>query len=336
MIYKSQGRSYRDLPLRYAEYGTVYRYEGSGTLQGLLRVRSIAQNDAHIYCAVEDAEEEFLQSLKLYEYYYTKLGIAKDSYFANFGLPDPKKLAKYHGDKSLWDRAEQITRSALKRFGMESVDDVGGAAFYGPKIDVVIKSSIGKEYAISTAQTDLFMPIRFGLAYIDKDGSSKIPAVIHRAPLGSHERFIGFLIEHFGGAFPVWLAPIQVTIIPISEKNNDYAQKVARLLGYSNGRVPQQLEERAARSGTHNENGAAPVRLGLRVWADERDETMQAKIRDAQMKKVPYMLIVGAKEESEESVNVRLRDGKTMGMIKIDEFAQRVAQKYLTKALDLW
>lgn len=308
MIYKSQIRSYRDLPLRLAEYGTVYRYEASGTLQGLMRVRSIAQNDAHIYCAVDEAEEEFYQSLKLYEYYYSTLGISRDNYFAYFGLPDPKKSAKYHGDKALWDKAEQITRSAMERFGMHYVEDIGGAAFYGPKIDIAIRSSIGKEYAISTAQTDLFMPIRFNLEYVDKDGSTKTPAVIHRAPLGSHERFIGFLIEHFGGNFPLWLSPKQIKVIPISEKNREYAQKVAGIL-----------------------KGKS-----LRVDMDDRDETMQAKIRDAQLKKIPYMLVVGAKEEAEDSVNVRLRDGTTPGMVKTLEFAQKAGEKYLTKALDLW
>src|SRR3990167_2767257 len=224
MIYKSKPRSYKDLPLRFAEYGAVYRYEQSGTLFGLMRVRFICENDAHIYCSEEHAEEEFLNVLKLHEYYYNTLGLTKDDYHIVIGLPDESKRDKYHGDKALWDKAEKMMRSAIKKSAIRSADDIGGAAFYGPKVDFNIKSSIGREFGISTNQLDLYMPTRFNLEYTDKNGEKKLCAVIHRAPLGSHERFIGFLIEHFGGAFPAWLAPLQIKVIPITENQAEYAK----------------------------------------------------------------------------------------------------------------
>jgi threonyl-tRNA synthetase len=189
----------------------------------------------------------------------------------------------------MWDTAEKLTRNAMERFGIRCIEDYGGAAFYGPKIDINIKSSIGKEYSISTSQLDLYMPTRFNLEYTDKDGSKKLAAVIHRAPLGSHERFVGFLIEHFGGAFPVWLAPVQATIIPIGDKHHEYAQKLAERLRQAQIRV-----EIASESGT-----------------------MQSKIRDAQVKKVPYMLIVGDREIENDSASVRLRSGEDLKAIKM-------------------
>ncbi|OGC68717.1 threonine--tRNA ligase [candidate division WWE3 bacterium RIFOXYC1_FULL_39_7] len=308
IIYNAQPKSYRDLPVRYAEYGMVYRFEDSGALFGLMRVRSICQNDAHIYCTIEQAEEEFLKTLELYDYYYKTLGLSKDDYYAVIGLPSEEKRNKYHGDKATWDLAEKITRSAVKKFGIHYEEDVGGAAFYGPKIDINIKSSIGKEYAISTAQLDLYMPTRFNLEYTDKDGSKKLVAVIHRAPLGSHERFIGFLIEHFAGAFPVWLSPVQVMVVPIGEKHVEYAQKVA-------------AELKANR---------------LRVSIDDRNDTMQSKIRDAQMKKIPYMLIVGDREAENEAVSVRLRTGEDLKSHPLKEVCEKINEIRLTKSLHLW
>jgi len=292
MIYLSKPRSYKELPLRLAEYGTVYRYEQSGTLFGLMRARSIAQNDAHIYCTEEQADEEFLNVLKLHEYYYNTLGFTKDDYKIVIGLPDEKKKDKYHGDKKLWDKAEKIMRSAIKKSKIIHVDDIGGAAFYGPKIDFNVTSSIGKEFGISTNQLDLFMPRRFNLTYTDAKGDKKFAVVIHRAPLGSHERFIGFLIEHFGGAFPVWLSPVQVIVIPISDKNLKYAQKIF-----------QNLKDKE-----------------IRVEIDDRPETMQAKIRKATMEKIPYMIIVGGKEESLDKISVRTRLGKDLGSKYFDQF----------------
>ena len=307
MIYKSKQRSYRDLPLRLAEYGMVYRYEPSGTLFGLMRVRALEQNDAHIYCAEEDAEEEFLQVLKLHEYYYNMLGISKENYYIVIGLPDPDKKDKYHGDKKTWDKAEEMMRNAIKKSGIKAEEDIGGAAFYGPKIDFNIVSSTGREFGISTNQLDLFMPQRFELEYVAADGSKKMPAVIHRAPLGSHERFIGFLIEHFGGAFPVWLAPVQVEIIPVSEKSLDYSQSVR-----------DQLAE-----------------IGLRAELNDRGDSMGAKIRNAQNQKVPYMLIVGENEAKNGSVSLRLRNGEDRGEMPLSEFLSLAERVYRERSLEL-
>ncbi|HLB51938.1 threonine--tRNA ligase [candidate division WWE3 bacterium RIFCSPHIGHO2_12_FULL_38_15] len=308
MIFKSKPKSYKDLPLRYAEYGMVYRFEQSGTLFGLMRVRAIQQNDAHIYCTLEQAEDEFLKVLELHEFYYNTLGLTKDDYYIAFGLPDTNKKEKYHGDKATWDKAEELMRKACKRSGIRSIDDVGGAAFYGPKTDFTIRSSTGREFAISTNQLDLFMPQRFNLEYTDKDGSKKLCVVIHRAPLGSHERFIGFLIEHFGGAFPVWLSPVQVQIIPISEKQIDYAIKLQNMF----------------------------IERNLRAEVDDRSETIQAKIRDAQLQKIPYMLVVGDREVQNNEVSVRLRTGEDLKAKPLTEVLAKIEDIYLTKSLKLW
>ena len=306
MIFTSSPKSYRDLPLRYAEYGMVYRFEGSGTLFGLMRVRAIDQNDAHIYCAEEDAEEEFLQVLRLHEYYYNQLGLTKDDYHIVIGLPDEAKRDKYHGDKKLWDKAEQMMRGAIAKSGIKSVDDVGGAAFYGPKIDFVVKSSIGREFAISTNQLDLYMPTRFHLEYTDKDGSKKLCAVIHRAPLGSHERFIGFLIEHFAGAFPVWLSPVQVAILPVStDKHADGAKGLAK-------------ELRDA---------------GIRVEVDDADETVGNKIRKASKMKTPYILVVGDKELGGDDLTVRVRGKEEQEKIPKDVFIERVKREIAERSI---
>ncbi len=306
MIYKSTPKSYRDLPLRIAEYGTVYRFEGSGTLQGLMRVRSICQNDAHIYCTIEQAEQEFLRSLELYDYYYQTLGLSKKDYYAVIGLPSPEK-SKYHGDQKMWELAEKMTRSAVEKFGIDYVEDVGGAAFYGPKIDVKIKSTTGKEYAISTAQLDLYMPTRFGLDYTDSDGQKKICAVIHRAPLGSHERFVGFLIEHFAGAFPTWLAPIQVSLIPITDKQFDYAKFIGEKLTNAN----------------------------IRFEIQQDTGTMQAKIKQAQTQKIPYMFILGSKEQESQTVSIRQRDGQQLNNLDSSELITNLTNQIQQKSLSL-
>jgi threonyl-tRNA synthetase len=307
-IYNGSPKSYKDLPLRYAEYGTVYRYEGSGSLFGLLRVRGLCQNDAHIYCSLDQAEDEFVKALELYDYYYQKLGLKKEDYYAVVGLPSPEKKEKYHGDKAMWDKAEEITRRAVERFGIAHKDDIGGAAFYGPKIDINVRSSIGKEYSISTVQLDLYMPTRFNLEYTDKDGAKKLAAVIHRAPLGSHERFVGFLLEHFAGNLPMWLCPQQVAVIPIGDKHHEYAQTVASRL----------------------------KKAKIRVEVDDRAETMQSKIRDAQLKKVPYMLIVGDREMSADQSSVRLRSGEDLKAKSVDEIIAKLSEIRLTKGLVLW
>ncbi|MEK7470747.1 MAG: threonine--tRNA ligase, partial [Patescibacteria group bacterium] len=261
MIFKNSQKSYKDLPLRLAEYGTCYRYESSGELFGMMRVRGFTQNDSHIYCAEEQAVDEFVQVMKLHEYYYKALGIT--DYHLELSLRDPKNKKKYHGDEKMWEKAEKLMREAVKKVNIPMVEQIGNAAFYGPKIDFIIKSSVGREFGISTNQIDLFMGERFELKYIDNDGTEKTPVIIHRAPLGSHERFIGFLIEHFGGNFPTWLTPVQVKLLPITERNLDYAQRIAKILKGN----------------------------GIRVEVDERNETLGGKFRDAQMEKVAYMLI---------------------------------------------
>ena len=304
MIFKSRVRSYKELPLRLAEYGTCYRYEASGELFGLMRVRGFAQNDAHIYCTEEQAVEEFVSVMKLHEYYYKTLGIS--DYHLVLSLRDPKNKKKYHGDEAMWEKAERLMRQACSKIDIPMVEDVGSAAFYGPKIDFVIRSSVGREFGISTNQIDLFMGKRFDLAYVDADGKEKTPVIIHRAPLGSHERFIGFLIEHWGGSFPVWLSPTQVKVLPITERNLDYAKKVSEKLSKED----------------------------IRVEVDERNETLQAKIRDAQLGKVPYMLIVGDKEEKAGTIAKRDRKGKDYGPVKIDEFISGIRKEIDSKSLD--
>lgn len=306
LIYAARSRSYRDLPLRLAEYGTCYRYEAAGELFGLLRVRGFSQNDAHIYCTVEQAVDEFVSAMKLHEYYYQSLGI--NDYYLEMGLRDPKKKSKYHGDEKMWHLAEKLMREAVAKLKIKMIEKSGSAAFYGPKIDFVIRSSVGREFGISTNQIDLYMGDRFGLKYTDRNGKENTPAIIHRAPLGSHERFIGFLIEHFGGAFPLWLSPIQAVIIPISEKYLGYAKK-----------VEEELKE-----------------AGLRVEVDERDEKMQAKIRGGETQMIPYMLIVGEREKKDSTVAVRLRDGKDLGPKKISEVVTKISKISSNRVLNLW
>ena len=306
-IFNRKQHSYKDLPKRYAEYGTVYRYELSGSLFGLMRVRSIAQNDAHIFCTEDQAEKEFLDVIKLHEYYYNTLGLTRDNYHIVIGLPDPKKSGKYHGDKKIWEKAEKMMRNAIEKSGIRTIDDIGGAAFYGPKIDFNVTSSIGREFSISTNQLDLFMPQRFNLEYTDKDGSKKLVAVIHRAPLGSHERFIGFLIEHFAGAFPVWISPVQVQIIPVSEKSIKYAKNIAKELDKNN----------------------------IRYELDAANETMGNKIRKAQKQKVPLMVVVGEKEANKQKISIRDREGNQKNMIELTSFIKSINKLINSKSLEL-
>jgi len=305
MVYASSLRSYKELPLRLAEYGTVYRYEASGELFGMMRVRGIAQNDAHIYCTEDQAVEEFVQVMKLHEYYYKSLGIS--DYHLELALRNPDNKEKYHGNEGMWKKAEELMRKAVSKIDIKMVEQVGNAAFYGPKIDFIIHSSIGREFGISTNQIDLYMGERFGLKYIDKGGKEKTPVIIHRAPLGSHERFVGFLIEHWGGSFPVWLSPVQVTILPVTEKNSSYAKKVSSVLSEKD----------------------------IRVEVDEANDTLPAKIRRAQLAKTPYMLVVGDKEENSQSLALRLRTGEDLGQMTIDKFVRRVEDKIKGKKLDL-
>lgn len=305
MIFKARPKSYKDLPLRLAEYGTVYRFEKSGQLFGLMRVRSIAMNDAHIYCSLDQAKEEFVKVIKLHEYYYKKLGL-KD-YFMELCLRDPKNKKNYHGDEKMWQTCEKIIKQAMKESGVCFVEKKGEAAFYGPKIDFIIKSVTGREFAASTNQLDLFMGRKFGLEYIDAHGKKKVPAIIHRAPLGSHERFIGFLIEHFAGAFPVWLSPIQVLVFPVSEKFKKQARKIEK-------EISKQM---------------------IRTEFDDRKESVGKKISDSIKQKIPYTIVIGEKEVKSKKLCVRTRGKKELVKMSLKEFIKKVKDKIEKKSLSV-
>jgi len=301
-IFASKPRSYRDLPLRMAEYGMVYRYEQSGTLFGLLRVRAAQQNDAHIYCSEEQFEQEFMAVIDLYRYYFKLFGIEK--YVMRFSQHSPKKLGiKYIDNPRLWQKTERMVREAMINGDVPFVEEADEAAFYGPKIDVQIWSAIGREFSLATNQVDFAQPLRLGLTYTDANGQEQTPLCIHRAPLGSHERFIGFLIEHYAGNFPIWLAPEQVRLIPITDRHNQYAANLASVL--------QDAE--------------------IRAQVDISSSRMQAKIRQAQAMKVPYMLIVGDEEVQSGTVSVRKRDGSQEKGQPLVAFMAEVKEKALTR-----
>ena len=300
-IYGATRHSYRELPLRITEYGQDYRYEASGGLSGLMRVRGFCMNDAHIYCRYDQAKDEFIRVLHLHARYYKLMGI-KD-YYMRFSLPDLDKLEKYVDQPDKWVTAMNIIEEAMKESGYPYVKAKGEAAFYGPKVDFMIKSVIGTEYAISTNQLDFLATETFDLKYIGEDGAEHPLYVIHRAPLGTHERFTAFLIEHYAGAFPTWLAPIQARVIPISDKVGDYAQKV--------------MDQIFA---TPVVNGTARLRMDI----DTSSERMQKKICDAQLQKIPYMLVVGEREAAEGKVAVRLRSGKDLGAMPLESFISRI------------
>jgi len=294
-IFANTPKSYRDLPYRISEYGTCYRYEKSGELFGLMRVRSMQMNDGHIYCTPEQFKEEFINVCNLYMEYFKIFGIEK--YEMRLSLHDPKGLGdKFIDNPTLWKKTEDDVRNALKGAKLKFVESVGDAAFYGPKIDVQVWSSIGREFTLATNQVDFAIPERFDLTYTDKDGSSKTPLCIHRAPLGTHERFIGFLIEHFGGNFPLWLAPKQVTILPVSDKFNDYADEITKDLRSK----------------------------GLRVSLDNRSEKIGSKIRDAEMQKINIMIIVGEKEVENQTLTIRRRFVKEQKELSLDDFSNEI------------
>jgi threonyl-tRNA synthetase len=273
-----------------------------------MRVRGFCMNDAHIYCRYDQAKEEFIRVLHLHARYYDLMGIKE--YYMRLSLPDMAKLDKYVDAPEKWIAALEIIKEAMQESGYKYVEGQGEAAFYGPKIDFMIRSAIGTEYTISTNQLDFLATETFDLKYIGEDGAEHPVYVIHRAPLGTHERFTAFLIEHYAGAFPVWLAPIQARVIPISEKANDYAHKVVDTL---------------FRTPVVNGTG------GLRVDIDTASERMQKKIRDAQLKKIPYMLVVGEREAAEGKVAVRLRSGKDLGAMPLDGFVARIKQEAETR-----
>ena len=292
MIYKSQPRSYRELPLRIAEIATVYRYEKPGELSGMLRVRHITQDDAHIFCRESQVVDEFIGVFDYMSFLLKVFGL--NNFYLRLGLRSPKE--KYLGNDEVWKRAEDEIVKAIEKKGLNYIKSEGDAAFYGPKLDVIIKDAIGREWQCGTIQVDFMLADRFGLEYINEEGKTERPVLIHRAPLGSTERFMGILIEHFAGNFPTWLNPVQVKILPISEKHLEYARSVMEKL--------------------KNEN--------IRVEIDERSETLGAKIRDAQMEKVSYMAIVGDKEIENQSISVRARAGKDLGSQKIEDFTSNI------------
>ena len=294
-IFANTPKSYRDLPYRISEYGTCYRYEKSGELFGLMRVRSMQMNDGHIYCTPDQFKEEFINVCNLYMEYFKIFGIEK--YEMRLSLHDPEGLGdKFIDNSTLWKKTEDDVRNALEGAKLKFVESIGDAAFYGPKIDVQVWSSIGREFTLATNQVDFAIPERFDLSYTDKDGSSKTPLCIHRAPLGTHERFIGFLIEHFGGNFPLWLAPKQVIILPVSDKYNDYAEKI------------------------NNHLKAEGVRSSL----DNRSEKIGSKIRDAELQKINIMIIVGEKEVDSNTLTIRRRFIKEQEVLSLEQFTSSI------------
>jgi len=303
-IYASSPRSYRDLPVRLAEYGTCYRYEKSGQLFGLMRVRSLQMNDAHIYCTKEQFKEEFLAVCRMYLQYFDIFGIKK--YSMRLSLHDQEGLGKkYVNEPELWIETEQWVREALLEGELEFEEVPGEAAFYGPKIDVQVWSAIGKEFTLATNQVDFAVPAKFNLAYTDEDGLDKTPLCIHRAPLGTHERFIGFLIEHFGGNFPLWLAPVQAMVLPVSDKVIDYAHHVVKSLKHT----------------------------GIRARLNDRSDKIGSKIRQAELEKINVMLIVGEKEAKDNTVSVRRRFEGDTGAESLDNVKNQLLNEIKDRRL---
>ena len=304
-IFKELNVSYRDLPIRLAEYGTCYRYEQSGELFGLMRVRCLQMNDAHIYCTKEQFAEEFRAVNEMYLKYFKIFNI--DKYVMRFSTHKADKLGKKYVDNApLWKETEDMVREVLISSKIPYVEVADEAAFYGPKIDVQVWSAIGREFTLATNQVDFAVPARYGLTYRSSKNEMETPICIHRAPLGTHERFIGFLIEHFAGDFPIWLTPNQVNILPISEKYNDYSKKLLQLL----------------------------INSDIRGLVDSRDEKIGKKIRDAEMKKVPFMLIIGEKEFNENKVSVRRHGEGDLGSLTLKEFIKLVSNE-VNKGLDI-
>ncbi|MBX2954580.1 MAG: threonine--tRNA ligase [Cyclobacteriaceae bacterium] len=289
-IYNSKPRSYKDLPIRLAEFGTVYRYEQSGELHGLTRVRGFTQDDAHIFCRPDQVKEEFIKVIDLVLHVFKSLGF--ENYTAQVSLRDPANKEKYIGDDELWDRAEREIQEAADERGLKTVAVKGEAAFYGPKLDFMVKDALGRSWQLGTIQVDYQLPQRFELEYVGSDNQRHRPVMIHRAPFGSLERFVAVLIEHCAGNFPLWLSPDQVAVLPISERFNAYAEDVFNTL----------------------------KALDIRGFLDDRDEKIGRKIRDAEVKKIPYMLIVGEKEAAERKVAVRIHGKGDAGTMPFDQF----------------
>ncbi len=303
-VFAATPRSYRDMPVRLSEYGTCYRYEKSGQLFGLMRVRSLQMNDAHIYCSENQFKEEFINVCKMYLEYFELFDIKK--YTMRLSLHDKNHLGdKYVDEPELWLETEQWVREALDEGGFNYVEVPGEAAFYGPKIDVQVWSAIGKEFTLATNQVDFVVPKKFDLTYKDENGLQQTPICIHRAPLSTHERFIGFLIEHFGGNFPLWLAPVQVAILPVSDKTNDYAKSIAQKL----------------------------IDLDIRVFLDDRADKIGAKIRNAEINRINVMLILGPKEQEKNTVSVRRKLTGDLGTIDKDMLISTLIEEIKDRSL---
>ena len=293
-VYARKPRSYKDLPLRIAEFGTVFRYEKSGELHGLTRVRTFTQDDAHIFVRSDQVKSEFENVIDVILKVFKIFGF--ENYEAQISLRDPKDTEKYIGSDEIWEESENAIREACKEKGLETREEIGEAAFYGPKLDFMVKDAIGRRWQLGTIQVDYNLPERFKLEYTAEDNSKRTPVMIHRAPFGSLERFTAVLIEHTAGHFPLWLTPDQVAILPISEKFNDYAQKVRQYLD----------------------------KQGVRALVDDRNEKIGRKIRDNELKRVPYMVIVGEKESAEGLVSMRKQGGGEQATMSMEEFAQRI------------
>jgi threonyl-tRNA synthetase len=289
-IYKSRPRSYKELPIRFAEFGTVYRYEQSGELHGLTRVRGFTQDDAHIFCRPDQVKQEFAKVIDLVLYVFKALGF--EDYTAQISLRDPQNPEKYIGTDENWEIAENAIKEVAEETGLKTIIEEGEAAFYGPKLDFMVRDALGRKWQLGTIQVDYTLPDRFELEYTGSDNQKHRPVMIHRAPFGSMERFAAILIENTAGNFPLWLAPDQIAILPISEKYHDYASKLFI-----------DLQEK-----------------DIRGFVDERDEKIGKKIRDAEVKKIPYMLIVGEKESEEGTVSVREHGKGDIGTMSVREF----------------
>ncbi len=300
-IYASKLRSYKDLPIKYLETTTIYRDEKAGELIGLSRVRSATQDDSHTFCRVDQIKEVYQSLIEITKEFYTKLDM---KFKARISLKDPKQPDKYLGEEDLWEKAQNILLEVAKENDLDHFVAEGEAAFYGPKIDFMVTDALGREWQLATPQLDFVQPKRFGLIYTDEQGKEQTPVMIHFALLGSIERFLSVYIEHTGGTFPTWLSPVQVQIIPIADRHQDYAQIVLEQLKNSK----------------------------LRVEIDNRQETMQAKIRDAQTQKIPYMLIVGDREEKDSKVAVRTRAGQDLGALPVQEFVDKINNEIESKA----
>ena len=296
-IYRSKPHSYKDLPIRLAEFGTVYRYEQSGELHGLTRVRGFTQDDAHIYCRPDQLKEEFCKVIDIVLYIFKTLDF--DEYIAQVSLRDKNDRSKYIGTDENWEKAEQAIIEAAQEKGLKTIVEYGEAAFYGPKLDFMVKDAIGRRWQLGTIQVDYNLPERFELEYTGADDKKYRPVMIHRAPFGSMERFVAVLIEHTGGKFPLWLTPEQAVVLPISEKYNDYAKKVCELLN----------------------------NYDIRASVDERNETIGKKIRENELKRIPFLLVVGEKEEAGGTVSVRRQGEGDKGSMTPEEFAAKVNEE---------